>query len=426
MSIQAPKGTQDVLPSQSHQWLWMEEAIRNACALAGFEQIRTPVFEHTELFARGVGDTTDIVQKEMYTFLDKGGRSITLKPEGTAGCVRALIESGLLSGALPVKVYYLNSPTFRYEQPQAGRLREHHQFGVEVFGAQDSACDAELIALGVSLLTQLGAQGLHVNINSIGCNACRPQYLNTLQEALTQKSNDLCPTCVDRTTRNPLRVLDCKVPSCQAAISQLPSIVDSLCPDCATHFAAVQEYLTALGIDYRVNPRIVRGLDYYNRTVFEIISDHLGAQSTVCGGGRYDGLVKQLGGPQTPAAGFGLGMDRLLLLLQNQGTNWPQKPLLDVYVAKADDKAHLAAFSLVHALRKAGIRADMDACGRGLKAQFKYAGKISVPFVAIIGEDELQNNMITLRDMNNQSQQTMTVEDCILKLLSCVKEEYHG
>ena len=403
MFIQAPRGTKDVLPQDSYRWQVVEAKMRKAAALAGYREVRTPVFEHTELFARGVGDTTDIVQKEMYTFKDKGDRSLTLKPEGTAGAVRASLESNLYAEALPCKMYYVNSPIFRYEAPQSGRLREHHQFGLECFGAQDATTDAELILLAYRLVSSLGVKNLAVKINSIGCPNCRPKYHARLKEFLAGRIDELCPTCRTRFERNPLRVLDCKEKHCQELVQNAPSILDLLCDDCADHFAQLQECLQAAGIPYVVDSRIVRGLDYYTKTVFELITQTPEGNLTVCGGGRYDNLVEELGGPSIPAAGFGMGIERLLMLLDSEGVQLPCPDTLDVFVTYMG-QAKLAAFRLVEELRAAGIKADMDHCGRSLKAQFKFANKIGAPLTATLGEEELAQGVVKLRDMNTRQE----------------------
>lgn len=403
MFIQAPRGTKDVLPQDSYRWQVVEAKMRKAAALAGYREVRTPVFEHTELFARGVGDTTDIVQKEMYTFKDKGDRSLTLKPEGTAGAVRAFLESNLYAEALPCKMYYVNSPIFRYEAPQSGRLREHHQFGLECFGAQDATTDAELILLAYWLVSSLGVKNLAVKINSIGCPNCRPKYHARLKEFLADRIDELCPTCRTRFERNPLRVLDCKEKHCQELVQNAPSILDLLCDDCADHFAQLQECLQAAGIPYVVDSRIVRGLDYYTKTVFELITQTPEGNLTVCGGGRYDNLVEELGGPSIPAAGFGMGIERLLMLLDSEGVQLPCPDTLDVFVTYMG-QAKLAAFRLVEELRAAGIKADMDHCGRSLKAQFKFANKTGAPLTATLGEEELAQGVVKLRDMNTRQE----------------------
>lgn len=403
MFIQAPRGTKDVLPQDSYRWQVVEAKMRKAAALAGYREVRTPVFEHTELFARGVGDTTDIVQKEMYTFKDKGDRSLTLKPEGTAGAVRAFLENNLYAEALPCKMYYVNSPIFRYEAPQSGRLREHHQFGLECFGAQDATTDAELILLAYRLVSSLGVKNLAVKINSIGCPNCRPKYHARLKEFLAGRIDELCPTCRTRFERNPLRVLDCKEKHCQELVQNAPSILDLLCDDCADHFAQLQECLQAAGIPYVVDSRIVRGLDYYTKTVFELITQTPEGNLTVCGGGRYDNLVEELGGPSIPAAGFGMGIERLLMLLDSEGVQLPCPDTLDVFVTYMG-QAKLAAFRLVEELRAAGIKADMDHCGRSLKAQFKFANKTGAPLTATLGEEELAQGVVKLRDMNTRQE----------------------
>lgn len=421
MFIQAPRGTKDVLPQDSYRWQVVEAKMRKAAALAGYREVRTPVFEHTELFARGVGDTTDIVQKEMYTFKDKGDRSLTLKPEGTAGAVRAFLESNLYAEALPCKMYYLNAPIFRYEAPQSGRLREHHQFGLECFGAQDATTDAELILLAYRLVSSLGVKNLAVKINSIGCPNCRPKYHARLKEFLAGRIDELCPTCRTRFERNPLRVLDCKEKHCQELVQNAPSILDLLCDDCADHFAQLQECLQAAGIPYMVDSRIVRGLDYYTKTVFELITQTPEGNLTVCGGGRYDNLVEELGGPSVPAAGFGMGIERLLMLLDSEGVQLPCPNTLDVFVTYMG-QAKLAAFSLVEQLRAAGIKADMDHCSRSLKAQFKFANKTGAPLTATLGEEELAQGVVKLRDMNTRQERVAPMAEAaqaIREMLDC-------
>lgn len=421
MFIQAPRGTKDVLPQDSYRWQVVEAKMRKAAALAGYREVRTPVFEHTELFARGVGDTTDIVQKEMYTFKDKGDRSLTLKPEGTAGAVRAFLESNLYAEALPCKMYYVNSPIFRYEAPQSGRLREHHQFGLECFGAQDATTDAELILLAYRLVSSLGVKNLAVKINSIGCPNCRPKYHARLKEFLADRIDELCPTCRTRFERNPLRVLDCKEKHCQELVQNAPSILDLLCDDCADHFAQLQECLQAAGIPYVVDSRIVRGLDYYTKTVFELITQTPEGNLTVCGGGRYDNLVEELGGPSIPAAGFGMGIERLLMLLDSEGVQLPCPDTLDAFVTYMG-QAKLAAFRLVEELRAAGIKADMDHCGRSLKAQFKFANKTGAPLTATLGEEELAQGVVKLRDMNTRQERVAPMAEAaqaIREMLDC-------
>ena len=406
MLTQAPKGTRDVLPQDSYRWQYVEAMMRKAAAEAGYREVRTPVFEHTELFLRGVGDTTDIVQKEMYTFKDKGDRSVTLKPEGTAGAVRALVEGNLFADALPCKMYYLNAPIFRYENPQHGRLREHHQFGLECFGAANASADAELIMLAYRLLGGLGVKNLSVNINSIGCPHCRPKYHALLKEYLADRIDDMCPTCKTRFDRNPLRVLDCKEKNCQELVKDAPSMLDVLCDDCKEHFAQLQAYLAVAGIPYQVDSRIVRGLDYYTKTVFELITTTKDGNLTVCGGGRYDNLVEQLGGPALSAVGFGMGIERVLMLLESEGVELPKPNLYDVFVTFMGQN-QVAAFGLVQQLRNEGVSADMDHTGRSLKAQFKYANKTGAPLCATLGDDEIANGVVKIKNMNTREERTV-------------------
>ena len=420
MLTQAPKGTQDMLPNDAHRWQKIEAAMRSVCALAGYREIRTPMFEHTELFARGVGDGTDVVQKEMYTFEDKGGRSITLKPEGTAGVARAFIEHHLFAEPLPCKLYYVSCPNFRYEKPQAGRLRQFHQNGVEVFGAKDASVDAEIIALALDVLRACGIEGLSVRINSIGCPQCRGAYQTALKEYLAGKLGSLCKTCNERFERNPLRILDCKEDAHK--LTDAPEMLDYLCEDCRAHFAALREYLDALGVMYSVDPRIVRGLDYYTKTVFEIVTPTEDGELTVCGGGRYDGLIEQLGGPATPGVGFGMGVERMLLVQQMQGASEDEAPLYDVFVATMGQAARLEGMKLVRALRENGLRADIDHACRSMKAQFKYAGKAGAKNVVVIGGDELEKGVVKLRDMEN-SVEAEVARDKIIEILLEMKGE---
>lgn len=411
MLTKAPKGTKDVLPAQSSKWHYVESVIRDICARFGYREIRTPVFEHTELFLRGVGDTTDIVQKEMYTFDDKGSRSLTLKPEGTAGVVRSFVENSLYSGAQPTKMYYLSTPVFRYERPQAGRLREHHQFGVEVFGSQGPSIDAEVITVALSLFHTLGVNGLALNINSIGCKECRPAYNAALREYLKQREESLCRNCRERMLTNPLRTLDCKEETCRDIVRDAPVMLDCLCDECAAHFEGLKNRLEAAGIEYSVNPLIVRGLDYYTKTVFEIISTDIGAQGTVCGGGRYDGLVEELGGPSMPGIGFGLGIERLLLVLESLGIALPEPRLCDAYVCTLGETAAVEGFCITKRLRDAGIKAECDHMGRSLKAQLKYAAKLDARFTVIIGDDELSKGVAVVRDMEKSEENTVPLAE---------------
>ena len=411
MLIKAPKGTKDILPDESARWQYIETEIRAICSRYGYSEIRTPVFEHTELFLRGVGDTTDIVQKEMYTFLDKGGRSITLRPEGTAGVVRSFIENKLFAEAQPTKVYYLSAPIFRYERPQAGRLREHHQFGIEVFGSDGPSIDAEVISVALSLLKALKIEDLELNINNIGCRECRPDYNKALKEFLNKNKEALCKNCRDRMVSNPLRVLDCKELSCAEIVKKAPIMINYLCDDCKKHFEGLKKRLDAAAIVYNVNPFIVRGLDYYTKTVFEIISTDIGAKGTVCGGGRYDGLVEEIGGPSTPGIGFGMGIERLLLVLDSLNIELPAPTVCDVYICSIGEEANIKAFSVAKELRNFGIKAECDHMGRSLKAQLKYANKIGASWVSIIGEDEIKNNVVIVRDMAQSKEYKITFEE---------------
>ena len=394
----AVKGTNDILPGESYKYRFVEQKMLETARLYGINEIRVPVFEHTEVFSRNVGDSTDVVQKEMYTFDDKGGRSITLRPELTAGVVRSVIEHGLLNDALPLKVCYIGG-CYRYEKPQAGRLREFHQFGVECFGAKGPSADAEIIGLARNILIALGVKNTVLKINSIGCEECRKNYVSALKDYFSRFTDTLCDTCNDRLVRNPLRILDCKSPVCSEIANGAPVITDYLCEDCKEHFKLVQDNLTAQNIPFEVDPHIVRGLDYYNRTVFEFVSGDIGAQSTVCGGGRYDGLVAKMGGKDTPALGFGLGVERLMLLLSNINAPMPEEEKCVLYIAPMGEKAQIEAGRICSYLRESGIMALYDICGRGLKAQMKYADKIGAKYSAVLGDNELNCGQIVIKDM---------------------------
>lgn len=403
MNVQGPRGTKDITIQDSYKWQYVEDKIRNATREFGYREIRTPIFEHTELFLRGVGETTDVVQKEMYTFEDKGGRSITLRPEGTAGAVRSFIESGIVSGPQPTKMYYLSAPVFRYEAPQAGRLREHHQFGVEVFGANDASIDAEVISLAHTVLKRVGVKDLSLNINSIGCRNCRPAYNRALKDYFNSRKGELCRNCLDRLDRNPLRILDCKEEGCRKVASEAPVILDFLCEECSEHFESLKRYLEAIGIEYSVNPKIVRGLDYYTKTVFEIISNSIGAQGTVCGGGRYDGLVEELGGPSMSGIGFGMGIERLLLVMEASGAEIPQYKGPDLFICTMGAQARKKAFELVYSLREKGISADMDHTIRSMKAQAKFANKLGAAYTLSLGDNEISEGKANLKNMSDGS-----------------------
>lgn len=396
----AIKGTQDIMPTEVYKNQFIEQTVLDIAGKFGFKEIRTPVFEHTELFQRGVGDTTDVVQKEMYTFDDKGGRSITLRPEGTAGAVRAFLEHGLFNEALPQKLCYILN-CYRYEKPQAGRWREFQQFGVEMLGTASPAADAEVISLANEIFAFLGVEGIELQLNSIGCPECRRKYHEALKAYFESRKEELCPTCLERLEKNPMRILDCKSPICKDISKAAPVIIDYICEDCSAHFESVKKYLSAMNIDFTVNPKIVRGLDYYTRTVFEFVSTDIGAQGTVCGGGRYDGLVEELGGPKTPALGFGMGTGRLLMLLQSQGIELPSPDSCEIYIAPMGETASVKAMALVADLRAAGVGAQTDVVGRSLKAQMKYADKIDAKYTMVLGEDEISAGEAKLKDMTN-------------------------
>ena len=399
MEVQAPKGTKDMLPQDAYKWHFVENKFREIAKFYGMREIRTPMFEHTDLFLRGVGDTTDIVQKEMYTFNDKGNRSITLKPEGTSPVVRAFIENRLFNEAQPTKLYYA-IPCFRYENVQKGRLRQFHQFGTEVFGSKEPSMDAEVIAFAMEFLKSLGLKSLSLNINNLGCPNCRPKYNEALKKFLEENYDDLCGLCQSRFDKNPMRILDCKNKNCGEITKNAPIILDYMCEECDSHFAEVKKYLDILNIPYTVDPGIVRGLDYYTKTIFEILNDDF----TVCGGGRYDRLIEQLGGPEMPAVGFGLGIERLLLTLKNEGIEIPSEGLYDLYVGARGEEGKLASFKLANTLRTRGIKTEINHVGRSLKAEMKYANKIGAKFTVVLGDDELQTGNAKLKRMSDGEQ----------------------
>lgn len=415
MVIQAPKGTKDILPSEIYKWHYVEKIIHEVCRLFGFKEIRIPVFEHTELFLRSVGDTSDIVQKEMYTFEDKGGRSITLRPEGTAGVVRAYVEHGMASLPHPIKLYYFIT-AYRYENVQKGRYREHHQFGVEVFGAKGPEAEAELISMVSIILDKLGVKEVSLNINSVGCPDCRKDYQMELKKFLQERIDGLCDTCRTRFEKNPLRILDCKEKACMNLIKNAPMIIEYLCQDCSNHFEELKGILTGLNIQYNVNPRIVRGLDYYTKTVFEFVSNKIGAQGTVCGGGRYDKLVEEIGGLPTPGLGFGMGLERLLLVMEASGTKIPLDRKTEIFVATVGDRARDYARKMVLELRKRRVPAEVDLLNRSLKAQLKYADKLGVRFVLVVGDEEIESGMAKLKIMETGEEKEIRLEEVFLWL----------
>lgn len=405
----AIKGTKDVLPKEVHKNQYIEATALDIAEKFGYKEIRTPMFEHTELFQRGVGDTTDVVQKEMYTFDDKGGRSITLRPECTAGAVRSYLENGLCNEALPQKVCYVG-PCFRYEKPQAGRLREFHQFGVECFGTASPLADAELISLGKSIFDTLEVKDISLEINSIGCPTCRAEYHKALKEYFSSRKDELCDTCRDRLDRNPMRILDCKSPVCSEIAKDAPVVTDYLCEECDEHFKKVQEYLKAMNIEYTINPKIVRGLDYYTKTVFEFISNSIGAQGTVAGGGRYDGLVDELGGQKTPSLGFAMGLERLMMLMEAQNAPFPDASAPDLFVVALGDKATLKAVEIVKDMRAEGFTALMDLNQRSVRAQMKYADKLGAKFNIVIGDNEVENGTAKLKNMSTGEETDIALE----------------
>ena len=408
--INIPKGTKDVLPSDIYLWHYVEDTAKRCAEQYGFREIRTPVFEHTELFARGVGDTTDVVTKEMYTFLDKGNRSITLRPEGTAGVARSFTENSLAGGVLPFKAYYVIS-AFRYERPQAGRLREFHQFGAELYGAAGAHADAEAIALADGFLKSLGLKNITLELNSIGCKECRSRYLAALKEYFRPHIDTMCADCRSRFEKNPMRILDCKEEDCKKVTAGAPKMLDYLCDDCKAHFEEVKALLTAAGIEYVVNPSIVRGLDYYSRTVFEFTSTAAGAQGTVLGGGRYDTLLEQLGSKPVPAVGFAAGIERLLMVIAAQNAPVKEQEPLDCYLLGMDAQSRKKCFLLAQELRAEGLSCETDLMERSVKAQFKYADKRGVRFVAVVGESELSEGAAEVKDMKNSSSQRVKFDD---------------
>lgn len=414
MDLQAPKGTKDMLPMDAYKWHHIEEKLKRIAHEYGFREIRTPMFESTELFIRGVGETTDVVQKEMYTFLDKGERSITLKAEGTAPAVRAFVESSMYADAQPTKLYYF-TPVFRYENVQKGRLRQHHQFGVELFGSQEPSADAEVISIAMRAFEELGITGLTLKINSIGHPGCRMEYNLKLKEYLAPHYEELCPVCQERFHKNPMRILDCKEKSCQMIVKDAPLILDHICDECSDHFSKLKKYLDAMGIGYEVDKGIVRGLDYYSKTVFEIVNKSI----TVCGGGRYDYLIEEIGGPQMPAVGFGLGLERLLMTMADEGVVIPEPMRFDIFIASMGDDAALKAASMAHELRIKGLKVDIDHMGKKLKAQMKYANKVGARYTMILGDDELVNDKASLKEMQSgeQVEVKLAAED-ILQLVN--------
>lgn len=415
--VKKPKGTADVVPSKSYMWHTVEKIVSESAQQFGFKEIRVPTFEDTGLFVRSVGETTDVVQKEMYTVTAAGDSQFTLRPEGTAGVMRAMLENGVMNEGFPQKVYYILS-CFRHENVQAGRLREFHQFGCEMVGSASPRADAEVIALAKSVLDRLGLQNIVLNINSIGCPECREKYRQALKEYFEPHRDELCRTCQERLDKNPMRLLDCKSAEDQAIAKDAPAILDYLCDDCKAHFEKLKQYLTQMGIGYSVNPRIVRGLDYYTRTVFEFITTEIGAQGTVCGGGRYDGLIEQLGGAKTPALGFGMGLERLLLVMQKQGCDFIEEKTCDLYIATMGENAVNKALSMTSALRDEGFFVEYDLVERGLKPQMKYADKIGAKFVIVLGDNEIESGSAKLKNMATGEQTDITLGEKLTEQFS--------
>jgi len=415
-----PRGTNDILPGETEKWQYLEQLLRSICTQYGYREIRTPIFEHTELFQRGVGETTDIVEKEMYTFTDRGQRSITLRPEGTASTVRAYLEHKMYALPQPTKLYYLG-PMFRYERPQAGRFRQFHQFGVEVFGSADPAVDAEVIGLAGDFYRRLGLKDLEVHINSVGCPTCRPKHREKLQEYLRSGLGELCSDCRGRYEKNPLRILDCKNERCRRISKGAPTVLQCLCEECREHFQDLMKYLDLMGIKYLIDERLVRGLDYYTKTAFEIIVQEIGAQSAVCGGGRYDGLIESLGGQPTPGVGFALGMERVFPALETQGIEIPGEDLMDIFIVTIGEEAGKKGFQVLMDLRKEGIKAEKDYLGRSMKSQMKFADKFHAKYTLILGDDEIERGIAVVRDMGNSEQQQVCLSDVVEFLKSQLK-----
>lgn len=404
-----PQGTEDVTPKQIYKWHTVEKIARETAEAFGYQEIRVPTFEQTALFQRSVGETTDVVQKEMYTVVARE-TEFTLRPEGTAGTIRAMLQNGMLNDALPQKAFYILS-CFRHERPQAGRLREFHQFGLEMAGSASPAADAEIISLAKQVLDRVGLKGIALNINSIGCPTCRAGYHQALRAYFADREAELCDTCRTRLEKNPMRILDCKSPICSEIAKGAPVILDYLCQECSDHFTLLQSYLKNLNIDFTINPKIVRGLDYYTKTVFEFVTTEIGAQGTICGGGRYDGLIEQLGGAPTPAMGFAMGLERLILTMEKQGCAFQEPTSCDLYLAPMDPESVAPAMQLAQSLREMGYQAEYDLMNRGLKAQMKFANKIGAKFVIVLGENERTTKEAKIKWMETGEQFSIHLDD---------------
>lgn len=422
MLIKRPKGTQDLIPSQIHKWKTVEGIVSQTAEQFGFKEIRTPVFEDTSLYVRSVGDTSDVVTKEMYTVSSKGDDSFTLRPEGTAGVIRAMLENGIMNEGFPQKVYYV-IPCYRHEKPQAGRYREFRQFGVEMVGSASPYADAEIILLAASVLDGCGLDNVELHLNSIGCPECRSNYRDALKRYFEPHRSELCPTCNERLDKNPMRLLDCKSPICKNIAKDAPVITDYLCDDCREHFEKLQNILDGYEIKYALDPKIVRGLDYYTRTVFEFISNDIGAQGTVCGGGRYDGLIGELGGQSAPALGFGMGLERLILTMEAAGCEFEEPKTPDLYIAPMGERAQEKSALLCDAVRRAGYAAEFDIIGRGLKPQMRYADKIGAKFVVVLGDNELDSGEAKLKNMRTGAETPVVLEDFLTVFSSALINE---
>lgn len=415
--IKRPKGTLDILPEDISKWKFIRGKFDDVCKRFGYKEICTPVFEYTELFSRGVGDTTDVVQKEMYTFSDKGDRSITLRPEGTAGAARAYLENGIYAKSSITKLYY-DISCYRHEKPQAGRLREFHQLGIESYGAKGPLIDAEIISLASGFLSELSIKNISININSIGCPTCRKRYNEILRDYLKKYEDELCDTCKGRLEKNPLRVLDCKSPVCSKIAEGAPKLLDYICDECREHFEGVKKALDSLSIEYNIDPSIVRGLDYYTKTVFEIKTNlDIGAQRTICGGGRYDGLIETIGGNPTPGIGFAMGVERLLIVMEAENAYLPEQECPELFLGHIGDKAEIFALKLADGLRKQGKRVETELLGRSVKAQMKYADKINAKYSAILGDNEIEQGRVQIKNMRNGETKDTSFEDICKEIL---------
>ncbi len=423
LNIKRPNGTEDMLPSNAYKWQSLERILKDAAAEYGFKEIRIPTFEHTELFHRSVGETTDVVQKEMYKVIAKE-TEFTLRPEGTAGTIRAMLQNGLLNEALPQKVYYILS-CFRHERPQAGRLREFHQFGIEMAGSQLPAADAEIISMANLILKRLNIENIELKLNSIGCPKCRAEYQQALKEYFEAKKEELCETCHSRLEKNPMRILDCKSPICSEIAQSAPLILDYLCDECKEHFESLKTYLDKIGIKYTIDPKIVRGLDYYTKTVFEFVSKDIGAQGTICGGGRYDGLIGQLGGHPTPALGFAMGLERVMAILEKNKYNFEAEKRCMLYIAVIDKESVPMAMKISSDLREKNMWSEFDIMGRSLKAQMKYANKLGAEYVIVLGNDEIETQSVKIKCMSDGKETVIPIDDSSNSIVNFFNMEFY-